>query len=142
MSALLVEVRGLRAAMEQMASAGPRVQLAFGRLQMHEQRITASLRKMDAVHAEIRSLEAALERTDSEIKEDEEGSRDPQLAQFREQYTVQLKDLRQKKTHTSAQLQRLRAEEGTLQNEIAADQARWIEANRLLEELDRSLTRR
>jgi len=128
--------------MEQMASAGPRVQLAFGRLQMHEQRITASLRKMDAVHAEIRSLEAALERTDSEIKEDEEGSRDPQLAQFREQYTVQLKDLRQKKTHTSAQLQRLRAEEGTLQNEIAADQARWIEANRLLEELDRSLTRR
>lgn len=27
---LLVEVRGLRAAMEQMASAGPRVQLALG----------------------------------------------------------------------------------------------------------------
>ena len=34
LAALLVEVRGLRAAMEQMASAGPRVQLAFGRLQM------------------------------------------------------------------------------------------------------------
>ena len=30
--ALLVEVRGLRAAMEQMASAGPRVQLALGRV--------------------------------------------------------------------------------------------------------------
>jgi chromosome segregation ATPase len=128
--------------MEQMASAGPRVQLAFGRLQMHEQRITASLRKMDALHAEIRSLEAALERTDSEIKEDEEGSRDPQLAQFREQYTVQLRDLRQNKTRTSAQLQRLRTDEGVLQNDIAADQARWVEANRLLEELDRSLTRR
>ena len=32
--ALLTEVRGLRAAMEQMASAGPRVQLALGRVQL------------------------------------------------------------------------------------------------------------
>jgi hypothetical protein len=34
LSALLVEVRGLRAAMEQLGAAGPRVQLALGRLQL------------------------------------------------------------------------------------------------------------
>ena len=33
--ALLDEVRGLRAAMEQMASAGPRIQLFTSRLQLH-----------------------------------------------------------------------------------------------------------
>ena len=39
LAALMVEVRGLRAAMEQMASAGPRVQLGLGRVQLQEQRI-------------------------------------------------------------------------------------------------------
>ena len=39
LGALLVEVRGLRGAIEQMASVGPRVQLAMGRLQLHEQRL-------------------------------------------------------------------------------------------------------
>ena len=39
LNALLAEVRGLRAAMEQMSSAGPRVQLALGRLQLQEQRV-------------------------------------------------------------------------------------------------------
>lgn len=34
LSALLIEVRGLRAALEQMATAGPRVQLALGRVQL------------------------------------------------------------------------------------------------------------
>ena len=33
---LLVEIRGLRATMEQMGSAGPRVQLALGRIQLQE----------------------------------------------------------------------------------------------------------
>ena len=36
--ALLTEVRGLRAAMEQMASEAPRVQLALGRVQIQQQR--------------------------------------------------------------------------------------------------------
>ena len=36
MPALLQEVRGLRVAMEQMTSAGARVQLALGRLQLQE----------------------------------------------------------------------------------------------------------
>ena len=39
LNALLVEVRGLRSAMEQLAAAGPRVQLTMGRLQLQEQRI-------------------------------------------------------------------------------------------------------
>lgn len=44
---LLTEVRGLRAAMEHMASSGPRVQLALGRLQLQEQRIDSTLRRLE-----------------------------------------------------------------------------------------------
>ncbi len=47
--ALLAEVRGLRAAMEQMASAGPRVQLFASRLQLQEARITNMIRRLDTV---------------------------------------------------------------------------------------------
>src|SRR5437762_13620444 len=45
--ALLVEVRGLRAAIEQLASAGPRVQLALGRVQLQEQRVNALMRRIE-----------------------------------------------------------------------------------------------
>ena len=40
MPALLQEVRGLRAAIEQMTASASRVQLALGRLQLQEQRLT------------------------------------------------------------------------------------------------------
>ena len=49
--ALLIEVRGLRAAMEQMASSGPRVQLALGRLQLQEQRVNNLLRRLETARA-------------------------------------------------------------------------------------------
>src|SRR6476620_1972729 len=45
--ALLTEVRGLRAAMEQMASAGPRVQLSLGRVQLQGQRVNNLARRLE-----------------------------------------------------------------------------------------------
>ena len=47
MPALLTEVRGLRVAMEQMTSAGARVQLALGRLQLQESRLNSGKRAPD-----------------------------------------------------------------------------------------------
>src|SRR5215204_1747908 len=49
LSALLVEVKGLRAAMEQMATAGPRVQLFASRLQLQEGRMNSMARRLDTV---------------------------------------------------------------------------------------------
>ena len=66
-AALLVEVRGLRAAMEQMAAAGPRVQLALGRLQLQEQRINTLVRRLEEVRAALtparQKLQESSERT-------------------------------------------------------------------------------
>src|SRR3954464_5619884 len=50
---LLIEVRGLRVAMEQMAAAGPRVQLALGRVQLQEQRINTLIRRLDEAHGAV-----------------------------------------------------------------------------------------
>src|SRR4051794_8745093 len=51
--ALLEEVRGLRAAMEQMASAGPRIQLFVARLQLEETRITNMVHRLDSVRESL-----------------------------------------------------------------------------------------
>src|SRR5262245_58939243 len=53
LGALLTEVRGLRSAMEALASAGPRVQLLLGRVQLQEQRILNQTRRLDTVTASL-----------------------------------------------------------------------------------------
>ena len=57
--ALLAEVKGLRAAMEQMAGAGPRVQLSVGRLQLQEGRIAGMIRRLDTVRDTLASARDA-----------------------------------------------------------------------------------
>jgi len=52
--ALLAEVHALRVAMERLATAGPRAQLAYGRLQIQEQRITNLTTQLETVRDRIR----------------------------------------------------------------------------------------
>ena len=61
LAALLVEVRGLRAAMEQMASAGPRVQLALGRLQLQEQRVNTLVRGLEEARSRLAQTQKAFD---------------------------------------------------------------------------------
>jgi hypothetical protein len=150
--ALLTEVRGLRAAMEQMASAGARVQLALGRLQLQEQRLNTAIARLDATRTRLAELQR------SAVDEQE------QLAMFEtmfkdsgtrmtatglhgdepdpKQLEMMLRDQRRGIARTAAEIQRLTAEEATLTNDVAAEQARWTEFNQRIEELERGLTRR
>ena len=52
--ALLAEVHGLRVAMEHLAMNEPRAQLAFGRLQIQEQRITNLTSQLETIKDRIR----------------------------------------------------------------------------------------
>lgn len=69
LNALLVEVRGLRAAMEELASAGPRVQLSMGRLQLQEAAYqharAASGRRARSPH---RRRNGSVERTERDLR--------------------------------------------------------------------------
>lgn len=146
LGALLIEVRGLRVAMEQMASAGPRVQLALGRLQLQEQRLNTMLRRAESVRETVVRTERELTELQSGIVGDEAAlkSADPRNndEQFVRAVTQQIQDAKRRSISLSTELQRLQGEEGMLQQQIAGEQARWADINRTLEDLERALGRR
>ena len=142
LGALLVEVRGLRSAIEQMASVGPSIQLAMGRLQLQEQRINTPVRRGDVVRdaltsahkraAELRdrfgNLQRALEETTEPLN--------------RSNIEGQLPMIKQDLARATAEIQRLQTEESEAAARVSSEQARWAEINQRLEELDRALARR
>ena len=141
--ALLLEVRGLRAAMEQMASAGPQVQLALGRLQLQEQRVNNLLRRMESVQNE---LSAALQESDRAMQEFtrmENALKSAGLPpEERQQLEGMLPQVKANQGHALAKVQRLQVEESGLTQELATEQGRWTEINQRMEELERALTRK
>ena len=137
LSALLVEVRGLRAAMEQLASTGPRVQLSMGRLQLQEQRINTLVRRMDEMRDRRTAVEQELSGKQREIADVEESLRREGM-----QPEAHVKSLRTEASQILQRLQGLQNEEAALVQEIAAEQGRWSEINQRLEELDRALSRK
>jgi len=143
LSALLVEVRGLRAAMEQMASAGPRVQLAIGRLQLQEQRVNTLVRRADALQetigTKLRELTGLTDRVSSLETQLERNVQSPDMHR---QLELELAQTKKESSRAAAELQRLQAEESDAAAQVTNEQARWVEINQRLEELERSLERR
>jgi chromosome segregation ATPase len=142
LNALLTEVRGLRAAMEQMSSAGPRVQLALGRLQLQEQRVNTMLHRVEVLREAIAKGEkenAAAQEQLATMKKmlggDKAETDDNPIAQM-------LKGAQSGLSNGAADVERLKAEEAQLQQQIAVEQGRWTEINRTLEELERTLAKR
>jgi chromosome segregation ATPase len=141
LSALLTEVRGLRAAIEQMSSASARIQLTMGRLQMSEQRITTYMRRVDEIRDRRLPAELDVQKRQREVAAFEDAIRQsvrPPLPH----HLDELKRIKAELAEASGYLQRLQSEEAQLARDIAAEQDRWAEINRTLEELDRVLSRR
>jgi chromosome segregation ATPase len=139
--ALLVEVRGLRAAMEQMASSGPRVQLALGRLQLQEQRVNNLLRRLEAARASLAGAQRDEEKARQMIATLEEASKssDERLRRPSEEELVYAK---RAYAGASSELQRLQVEESGVVQELATEQGRWSDINQRMEELERALTKK
>jgi hypothetical protein len=142
LSALLVEVRGLRAAMERMASTDAEVQVVFGRLQLQEQRIVNQVRRLDSVKASLIVARRELDSLTDQVKERTEFASfadDPDIRRGREA------DARAKKlewTRKNTEVQQLASEEAMLAQDIGAEQGRWSDFNQRLDALERALTRR
>jgi chromosome segregation ATPase len=142
--ALLIEVRGLRVVLEQMASAGPRVQLALGRLQMQEQRVDNVVRRLEAVRAKLVDRQSNYDRLQQGVAGiDESLAQNPQPGQ---PTSAELKDMQaQFKRETAmvtADIQRFTVEESGLAAELATEQGRWTDLNQRMEELERGLVPR
>jgi chromosome segregation ATPase len=139
--ALLIEVRGLRAAMEQMAAAGPRVQLALGRVQLQEQRINTLIRRLDEAHAAVVQTQKEYDRLKQQIGELEESIRTCQTAACPpiEEMKGALAHTQRTLVEATGNLQRATAEEGSIASALAGEQARWTDLNQRLEALEAAL---
>jgi predicted transcriptional regulator len=134
-----------------MTSAGPRVQLALGRLQLQEQRLNGAIRRLDEARtrlvevqrqqADLQQQIAALDLALKEPGRRVSGSSPPgetpspsieELEEIRD-------DHRRRLGHLNGELQRLTAEESASATEVAHEQARWTEFNQRLEDLERAL---
>ncbi len=135
LAALLTEVRGLRAAMEQLGSAGPRVQL-------QEQRVNTMVRRLESVREAIARIEKESAGAESQAaimaKAFKDGDDNPENNPM----SHVIETFKSAVAGNAAEIQRLQSEEAQLQQQIAAEQARWSEINRGLEELEQSLTKR
>jgi hypothetical protein len=139
--ALLVEVKGLRAAMEQMAGAGPRVQLFVGRLQLQEGRIAGMIRRLDTVRDTLASARRELEGFKSAQKM-MQGGGDQHEAGEKEDFGPILAGMKEQAAAAKANVDRLAAEEIQLTADLTTEQGRWIEINQRLDELERALAKR
>ena len=142
LGALLVEVRGLRTAIEQMSSASARVQLVMGRLQIQEQRVNGFLDRLNRLRESVAGSErelAAHRAALTEVQSAMERSIEPGERTALEQRATQLRGA---VSSVSREAQRLRTEEAELAGLVSAEQGRWSDINQQLEELDRILQSR
>ncbi|HMF62046.1 MAG TPA: hypothetical protein VK595_16820, partial [Vicinamibacterales bacterium] len=140
---LLTEVRGLRAAMEKMASAGPRVQLALGRVQLQEQRINNAIRRLDEMRAAVVTaqghyddLQEAARRMEAELRNPRPDG--PPIEQLKEEHARFPQEIAQ----TLLKLQRATADEAAMAADLANEQARWTDLNQRMEALEATLAPR
>ena len=145
LNALLLEVRGLRAAMEQMASAGPRVQLFASRLQLQETRINNMIRRLDTVRDRVSETQQEISRFQMEEKQleatlgEQKQSNDPGAREEASMATLLIGGVKTKMATATAALNRHTAEEAQLMAELATEQGRWTAINQQLDELERVL---
>jgi predicted nucleic acid-binding Zn-ribbon protein len=142
LSALLIEVRGLRAALEQTATAGPSVQLALGRVQLQEQRIVNQARRYDSVRATLFAAQTELAPLERKATDLEEIIRDFPSSEGRPDAEKELAQVKGELARRRTEVQRLTAEESVLAQDISAEQNRWNDFNQQLEKLERMLGRR
>jgi hypothetical protein len=140
--ALLIEVKGLRAAMEQMAGAAPRVQLVVSRLQLQEGRIAGMIRRLDTVHDSLAGARRELEQMKVAQKMMEGGGDPEQPGAPKEDFGPMLGGVKKQVAAAQANVDRLAAEETQLTQDVTTEQARWIDINQRLDELERALAKR
>ena len=141
MGTLLVEVRALRGAIEQMTSASARVQLAVGRLQIQEQRFNTLSRQLF-------ELRQTLSRTEREQSQQEAQLADleailPQTSDPGERQAIaeRIREMKGGVAASRNSLSGLRLEESELSVAVAAEEGRWSDLNQQLDAIDQTLRR-
>jgi hypothetical protein len=140
LTALLAEVKGLRAAMEQMASAGPRVQLFASRLQLQEGRMTAIARRLDTIRDRLGDAHRAYDEARTSLAGMEASAAQGSAAAIpREELEHMVAARKNEVRLAKATVDRYTAEETQLLTDLTTEQGRWIDINQRLDDLEKAL---
>ena len=139
-TALVAELRALRADLAAASRNQLRAQMLLGRVQMQEQRLAY----LDKQRSDAAGQVAALGQISSGLRNqarglDTNGCSNAPNAETRRDCESMATMLKQQLADQDAREQLLRAQENELTNALAAEQARWSEFNSRLDELERSL---
>jgi chromosome segregation ATPase len=135
---LVVEVQALRAEMNQAAAASIRAQLLVGRLQMEDQRISAAVRELQAVQADLAANAQTRSDAAAKLKTLEESVLSA-TTDVREDAEKQLAAGKAAAQQADRRLQSLKRRESALAKELQEDQARWQDINARLENFEQSI---
>jgi chromosome segregation ATPase len=136
---LLVEVRGLRQAMERAATVGARIQLLVARVQLQEQRIADAARRLTTVRDELSRVDQQAGAIQGQTAMFEKASpgippeQREEMQRMAETFKTQVSLLEKRR-------QDLSNEESMLMQQVAADQGRWSDVNAQLDDIERTLS--
>jgi chromosome segregation ATPase len=140
-SALVSEVRALRAQLSESSQRGLRLQLLMGRIQMQEQRIAYLDRQRSDITAKLSDQTAGVARMRVQTQiSGADCSSVPDRERRDCEFNVRV--VKQELTTQEAAEQRLRAQETDLANALSTEQSRWSDFNSRLDELEQSLSGR
>ena len=140
-SALLSEVRLLRQAIEALAGNGSRIQLAFGRLQLQEQRTTASVRRLTDARSALASHMVSMGAVTNRVAELESASPSATGDALKAMQDM-LAHYKREAGRLEAERVRLATEESDAAQALSMEQSRWSDLNRQVEEIERLLMQR
>jgi chromosome segregation ATPase len=140
MEALLAEVRGLRAEVNQVAGTSIRTQLLVARLQLQEQRIAAIAKQLTDVQTQRTAIENGNAQMQARVKRLDEMDRSSsigpeerkRLAAEAEAMKVPLSDMRRR-------MLQLTEQESFLSGQLSSEQSRWTDFNDRLDQIEREI---
>jgi chromosome segregation ATPase len=142
LSALLVEVRQLRIAMERAATTTPQVQLLGARLSVQNERLARAERDHDSTKRELEEVSAALAQMERQIEEIENAAAQEANPERQRGLSMDARAMKSQRTEMSARELRLRARESELATRFGSEELQWIELNRRLDEIERTISSR
>ena len=139
MTALLAEVHALRLALEHSATIAPRVQLSLARLNIEEQRIGQLAAQLDQVRRELSAAVLESQKLSDQLPDVEKGIQTAPDDKARRSYEYEHADVKRKLAAQSRLEEQFRARENEIAQALSTEQARWIDLNARLDELERLL---
>jgi len=140
--ALLAEVRGLRAELNQAAGTSIRTQLLVARLQLQEQRINTVSKQFADVQMLRSGNDAGIAQMSSRQKQIEDTLCGQMANEIREHLEREVAGLKGPLNQMRQRSQELTAQESALSGQLASERSRWIDFNSRLDEIERETSDR